>query len=80
MILEGKTAIATRGARGIGKGVTAAELIGTGYPAHRPEDTAATVAWLASHPDAVRFAGSDMINAPEFFTINGIDRPDGNPT
>jgi len=49
-----------------------AERIGADYPARRPEETAATVAWLASHPDAARFAGGAMINAPDFFVANGI--------
>ncbi len=50
-----------------------ADAIGGGFSAHQPEETAATVAWLASHPDAARFAGGAMINAPNFFAANGID-------
>ena len=46
--------------------------IGEGYPPRRPEETARTIAWLASHPDAARFAGGTMINAPDFFTDNRV--------
>ena len=50
-----------------------AEQIVSGARVRRPEETAATVAWLALHPDAARFSGGRMINAPDFFTDNGID-------
>lgn len=50
-----------------------AEQIGSGLPARRPEETAATVAWLATHPSAARFSGAPMINAPDFFEANAID-------
>lgn len=50
-----------------------AEHIGAGLAPRRPEETARTVAWLASHPDAGRFAGGALINAPDFFTNNAIE-------
>lgn len=50
-----------------------AEAIGAGSTARRPKETAMTVAWLASHSDAARFAGGELINAPDFFTQNGVD-------
>jgi len=50
-----------------------AEAIGAGFVARRPEETARTVAWLASHPDAARFAGGELINAPDFFIQSGVD-------
>jgi len=50
-----------------------ADQIGAGLPARRPEETAETVAWLALHPDAARFSGMPMINAPDFFAANAID-------
>jgi hypothetical protein len=48
------------------------------WPTHRTRIRRAETGWLASHPDAALSAGSDMINASEFRTINGIDRPEGN--
>jgi NAD(P)-dependent dehydrogenase (short-subunit alcohol dehydrogenase family) len=48
----------------------------TVHPPRQPEETARTVAWLATHPDAARFAGGPMINAPDFFAINGIQPDD----
>lgn len=52
-----------------------ADEIGAGSVAHGPEATARTVAWLASHPDAARFAGGVRINAPDFFAQNDLDEP-----
>lgn len=46
--------------------------IGRGSHAHHPDETARTVAWLASHPDAPRFATPQMINAPAFFDEHAI--------
>lgn len=54
-------------------GEDAREIIGGGTPVRDPVETARTTVWLASHPDAPRFATPDMINAPDFFTNNGID-------
>jgi len=54
-------------------GDDAREIIGKGTPVREPIETARTVAWLASHPDAPRFATPEMINAPDFFANNGID-------
>lgn len=51
----------------------AVETIGQGEAARDPEETARTVVWLASHPDAPDHAGPDMINAPDFFTDRGIE-------
>lgn len=54
-----------------------ADNVGFGREARDPLETARTVVWLASHPDAARFAGPDVINAPDFLTDHGlmIDRP-----
>jgi Short-chain alcohol dehydrogenase of unknown specificity len=49
-----------------------AKEIGKGTHAHHPDETARTVAWLASHPDAPRFATPQMINAPAFFEEHAI--------
>jgi NAD(P)-dependent dehydrogenase (short-subunit alcohol dehydrogenase family) len=57
-----------------------ADAIGQGTQARKPEETARTVAWLAAHPDAGRFAGGQMLNAPDFFSQNGIAPLDGAPT
>jgi len=52
----------------------AAEAIGANTRARHPNETAATIVWLADHPDAARFAGGNqMINAPDFFANNDID-------
>lgn len=52
----------------------AAEAIGANTWARHPNETAATIVWLADHPDAARFAGGNqMINAPDFFANNDID-------
>jgi hypothetical protein len=51
----------------------AADEIGVGTKPRRPEETARTVSWLAMNPEASRFAGGTMLNAPDFFTLNGID-------
>jgi NAD(P)-dependent dehydrogenase (short-subunit alcohol dehydrogenase family) len=40
-------------------------------PRH-PDETARTVVWLASDPDAGRFATPAMINAPDFFAANSL--------
>ena len=53
----------------------AEETIGLGEVARDPDETARTVVWLASHPDARAYAGSDMINAPDFFAERGIVEP-----
>lgn len=53
----------------------AADSIGKGTQARDPEETARTVVWLASDPDAPRYAGPDMINAPDFFHEHGIAMP-----
>lgn len=50
-----------------------AEAIGRGTVARHPDETARTVAWLATSPDAPRFATPKMINAPDFFADNRID-------
>jgi NAD(P)-dependent dehydrogenase (short-subunit alcohol dehydrogenase family) len=52
-----------------------AEAIGRGSDARHPDETARTVVWLASHPDAPLHARPEMINAPDFFADKGI-RPD----
>jgi len=51
----------------------AADTIGVGTKARDPQDTARAISWLATSPDAGRFADGAMINAPDFFAINGID-------
>lgn len=51
----------------------ALDEIGGGTKAYEPEETARTISWLALSPDAARFAGGTMLNAPEFFAINGIE-------
>lgn len=53
-------------------GSDAVSTIGGGYPARRPEETAETIAWLASNPDAGRFANGEMLNAPDFFAIHAV--------
>ena len=57
-------------------GDDAVSIIGQGEPAREPEETAQTVVWLASHPDAPNHAGPEMINAPDFFAERGIASPD----
>jgi 3-oxoacyl-[acyl-carrier protein] reductase len=49
-----------------------ADAIGRGSAARDPIETARTVVWLAGHPDAPRYAGPDMINAPDFFVENEL--------
>jgi 3-oxoacyl-[acyl-carrier protein] reductase len=49
-----------------------AERVGQGYNPRDPKETARTVTWLASSPDASRFAGAQMINAPDFFADQRI--------
>lgn len=41
--------------------------VGLGTQARDPEETANTVVWLATHPDAPRFASAQLLNAPDFF-------------
>jgi len=50
----------------------AAEKVGFGLVPYDPGETARTVVWLSSHPDAPHYAGPHVINAPEFFRENGI--------
>ena len=52
-----------------------ADKIGLGLKPRDPEETARTVVWLASHADAPRFAGPELINAPDFFSQHGIIPP-----
>lgn len=52
-----------------------ADAIGMGSQARDPEETARTVIWLATHPDAPKYAGPEMINAPDFFSEHGITVP-----
>jgi len=54
----------------------AASDVGLGTQARDPEETARTVVWLATHEDAPRFAGAEMINAPDFFQDYQITPPD----
>jgi len=49
-----------------------ADRIGMGSQARHPDETARTVAWLARHPDAPRYATPEMINAPDFFVDRAI--------
>lgn len=49
-----------------------ADEIGKGSAARDPVETARTVVWLARHENAPRFAGPEMMNAPDFFKENGI--------
>lgn len=53
-------------------GNEAIATLGGGYLARRPEETARTIAWLATSPDAGRFANGEMLNAPDFFEMNDI--------
>jgi NAD(P)-dependent dehydrogenase (short-subunit alcohol dehydrogenase family) len=54
----------------------AASDVGLGTKARDPEETARTVVWLATHEDAPRFAGAELINAPDFFCDNRIALPE----
>ena len=55
-----------------------ADAIGGGFAMRKPEETAKTVAWLATHLDAERFASGAMINAPDFSQqMVSIPRRDG---
>ena len=54
-------------------GSDAVAKFGGGYPPRRPEETARTIAWLATSPDADRFANGEMLNAPDFFAIQRIE-------
>ena len=49
-----------------------ADSIGQGEAARDPEETAQTVVWLASDVDAPKYAGPEMINAPDFLSERGI--------
>jgi 3-oxoacyl-[acyl-carrier protein] reductase len=49
-----------------------ADKIGMGLEPYDPQDTARTVVWLASHPDAPGYAGPNIINAPEFLREHRI--------
>ena len=49
-----------------------AHVLGKGTEAHEADETARTVAWLATNAGALRFAGPTMINAPGFFEQHGI--------
>jgi 3-oxoacyl-[acyl-carrier protein] reductase len=51
-----------------------ADKVGQGSQPRDPQETARTVVWLASHPDAPGFAGPHVINAPDFFRDNNIDQ------
>ncbi len=53
-------------------GRDAAATIGGGHPVRRPEETAETIAWLVTNPDAEQFAHGEMLNAPDFFAMHGI--------
>ena len=48
--------------------------VGLGTQARDPQETADTVLWLATHPDAPRFAGAQLINAPDFFQDHRVQR------
>ena len=48
--------------------------VGLGTQARDPQETADTVLWLATHPDAPRFAGAQLINAPDFFQDHQIQQ------
>jgi len=50
-----------------------ADKIGFGLTPYDPQDTARTVVWLSSRPEAPAHAGPAIINAPDFFRDNGID-------
>lgn len=54
-------------------GDDAALTIGAGTRVRDPDETARTIAWLARHEDAGKYAGGAMINAPDFFADHGID-------
>jgi 3-oxoacyl-[acyl-carrier protein] reductase len=53
-------------------GDDAVRAIGGGHPPRRPEETANTIAWLCTSPNAARFANGEMLNAPDFFAIYEI--------
>lgn len=55
-------------------GSDAIATIGEGHPARRPEETADTIAWLATSADAAPFANGEMLNAPDFFETYNIVR------
>ena len=48
-----------------------ADAVGQGQQARDPIETVDTVTWLASYPDALRHAGPDIINAPNFLQSHG---------
>ena len=50
----------------------AALSVGADHPPRDSSETADAVAWLAASPDAARFAGGTMWDAPDFFVQNGI--------
>jgi len=44
-----------------------------GLTVHQPEETAEAIGWLATHPDAKKYAGPKLHSAPDFFKKHGID-------
>ncbi|HWV12326.1 MAG TPA: SDR family oxidoreductase [Sphingobium sp.] len=46
--------------------------VGLGTQPRDPQETADTVVWMATHPDAPRFAGAQLYNAPDFFADHQI--------
>jgi 3-oxoacyl-[acyl-carrier protein] reductase len=53
-------------------GEKAGSLRGGATRANTPDETSEVVAWLVSHPDGPKHAGS-LISAPKFFRAQGID-------
>ena len=56
-------------------GKAALTAFGPSAQPRHPDETARTVVWLASDPDAARFATPAMINAPDFFADTGLTPP-----